>query len=234
LLEASPLLTKVLMVGKALRPNNTAAGSGTFVRTDFYFINCPKFQNISLPNTFMQEPAFIRVNVGEDVVHVLQLDNSTGEPKKDIIYYIDQNTVSLMAFEQAIVVPANTVWVRSQVYLDPFTAESFLFSEYVWTDVNSSKTWRGVNVSEVNGQQAVFNNKYNGSFSAQIINGQIQLCAPGCSDCECSTCLSGYAIDTQTSSCRRCAPGCSGCSSTDTTICDGCFYGSFLNSSSNC
>ena len=235
ILEASPLLTKVLMVGRATRPNNTAAGgSGTIVRTDFYFINCPTFQNISLPNTHMQDPANIKVNVGEEMVHVLQLHNSTGEPIKDVVFYLPQNTVALMAFEQPIVVPANTVWIRSQVYLDPFSYQNFLLSEYVWTNPNNSATWRVVNVSEVNGQQAVFNNKFNGSLSATIVNGQIQLCAPGCTDCECTSCLSGFALDASTSTCRKCAPGCSGCSPGDTAVCTGCFYGLFLNASSMC
>ena len=109
ILETSPLLTKVLMVGKATHPIH----NNTFVRTDMYFINCPVFQNISLPNKFMSNPAKIMVDVGEDAVHVVQLDNSTNEPIKDVVYYLDQNTVAIMAFEQPIVLPANTMWIRS-------------------------------------------------------------------------------------------------------------------------
>ena len=61
----------------------------------------------------MSNPAKIMVDVGEDAVHVVQLDNSTNEPIKDVVYYLDQNTVAIMAFEQPIVLPANTVWIRS-------------------------------------------------------------------------------------------------------------------------
>ena len=60
ILEASPLLTKVLMLGKA-RDRIT---NQTTVVTDFYFIQCPKFLNISLPNTNMQNPSKIRANLG--------------------------------------------------------------------------------------------------------------------------------------------------------------------------
>ena len=65
----------------------------------------------------MSNPAKIMIDVGEDAVHVVQLDNSTNAPINDIVYYLDQNTVALMAFEQPIVLPADTTWIRSQVYL---------------------------------------------------------------------------------------------------------------------
>ena len=167
ILETSPLLTKILLVGKATHPIH----NNTFVRTDFYFMNCPTFQNISLPNTYMQNPAKIRIDVGEDAVHLVQLDNSTNAPIKDVVYYLDQNTVAIMAFDQPITLPANTVWIRSQTYLSDF-GDTFLLSEFVWTDPNnSSAKHRVINVTEVNGKQAIFNNKYNGSFTAQVVNG---------------------------------------------------------------
>lgn len=79
ILQASPHLTKIMMVGKASPPSYTNS-TAPIVRTDFYFINCPTFQNISLPNTYMQDPSSIQIRVGEDVVQVLQLNNVTSVP----------------------------------------------------------------------------------------------------------------------------------------------------------
>jgi hypothetical protein len=58
----------------------------------------------------------------------------------------------------------------------------------------------------------------------------VKLCPPGCSDCDCKSCLTGYVLDASAGSCRPCPPGCLTCSSTDTSICESCITGSFLNS----
>lgn len=136
LLEASPMLTKVIMVGKATPPaylNSTTPR----VIADFYLINCPHFQNISLPTTHLHTPSKLRVSLGEEVVHFKQLDNSTNKPIKDVVYYLDRNTVAVMAFEKNIAFPANTQFIRSQVWLTN-SGNNFLASEYVWTDPNDT------------------------------------------------------------------------------------------------
>ena len=93
---------------------------------------------------------------------------------------------------------------------------------------------RIVNITEVNGEQAVFNNKYSGSFTAQIVNGEVEVCDPGCSDCDCTACMEGYVLDSSTGSCRKCGIGCSGCTVDAPTTCTGCMAGSFLNASNLC
>lgn len=103
------MLTKVLMVGKA----NDPVTNTTVILTDFFFINCPNHQKLSLPNDYMSNPSKLYINLGEDVVHATILNNSTSLPEADVVYYVDQNTVAIMAFYQAIVIPANTQWIRS-------------------------------------------------------------------------------------------------------------------------
>ena len=60
----SPSLTKVLVLGEANKPAwiNSA---GTMTKADLYVIECPNFQNISLPLDHLQTPANTRVNLGE-------------------------------------------------------------------------------------------------------------------------------------------------------------------------
>lgn len=86
-----------------------------------------------------------------------------------------------MAFEKPITLPAGTVYVKSMIWKNA-AGKDFLLNEYVRTNSNST-TSRIVNVTEVNGEQAVFNNENNGSFTAEMVDGKIKLCAPGCKDC---------------------------------------------------
>jgi hypothetical protein len=65
-------------------------------------------------------------------------------------------------------------------------------------------------------------------------NGQVRLCPPGCSNCDCSGCLSGYVMETSSSSCRPCPPACLTCSSSNSSICEACITGSFLNGTNQC
>jgi proprotein convertase subtilisin/kexin type 5 len=64
-----------------------------------------------------------------------------------------------------------------------------------------------------------------------VENGQIRLCTPGCSYCVnptiCSTCSTGYVLNTVTSTCIRCAPLCTKCTETDTINCLTCVPGYF-------
>lgn len=62
---ASPMLTKVLLYGNASPPAwmNTTANS--MIIADFYIIDCPNFQNISLPLDHLANPARSKIYLGE-------------------------------------------------------------------------------------------------------------------------------------------------------------------------
>ena len=92
---------------------------------------------------------------------------------------------------------------------------------------------RIVNVTEINQEQALFNTQYNDSFASQIINGELQLCSPGCQDCDCSSCLANFVFDSTTSSCKPCAPGCLTCNADDISLCLTCSVGTFFNASTS-
>lgn len=61
-ITTSPSLTKVLILGSANKP--AWKGTGTEIRADLYVIECPNFQNISVPLTHLDTPANVRVNLG--------------------------------------------------------------------------------------------------------------------------------------------------------------------------
>jgi hypothetical protein len=160
----SPSLTKVMVLGVANNPSWMTAG--TTVKADVYVIECPNFQNISVPTDHLQTPANVRVNLGEEFLHITKVDGS-GVPTNDVVYYFQKGKVALQAFNQPVTLPAATVWVRSQIWRNSTTHINYLMSEYLWTDPNSAtNTKRIVNVSEVNGQQAVFNSQNTGAYTA--------------------------------------------------------------------
>ena len=81
----SPSLSKVFVLGVANKPawmNST----GTIIRADLYVIECPNFQNISIPLDHLQDPVNVRINLGEDFIHIVKVDGS-GVPTGDVVYY---------------------------------------------------------------------------------------------------------------------------------------------------
>lgn len=99
-------------------------------------------------------------------MHLTKVDGS-GVPTNDVVYYFKQGKVTLHVYDKTITVPADTVWVRSQIWRNSTSTVNYLLSEYIWTDPQSANNKkRIVNASEVNGQQAVFNSENNGSFTA--------------------------------------------------------------------
>ena len=106
----SPSLTKVLILGEAPKPSYM--GTGNMVYTEFYLIQCPNFQNLTLPTTHFTNLANIKVNLGESFIHITKV-NGAGTPTNDVVYYFKQGTVAISVFDKAITLPANTAWVRS-------------------------------------------------------------------------------------------------------------------------
>ena len=73
-----------------------------------------------------------------------------------------------------------------------------------------------VNVSALSRDQAIFNNQYNGTYTSETEVGEVKICPPGCTDCNCTSCHDSYTLDSLTGSCVKCGPGCSTCDSSDT------------------
>ena len=73
--------------------------------------------------------------------------------------------------------------------------------------------YKVVNITELGKAETLFNNDRNGSLTSATLNGQPQVCPLGCSDCNCSSCLSYFTenIYGPTQSCKRCAPDCKFC-----------------------
>jgi len=71
--------------------------------------------------------------------------------------------------------------------------------------------FRIVNVTELTKELTYFNRQYNGSFVAQVRNGILQVCPPGCIDCNCTGCYLGYTYDNSTGLCEKCPFGCLSC-----------------------
>ena len=84
-----------------------------------------------------------------------------------------------------------TFWKKS--LLIRHDGRNYLFRQYVTQYANYNK--RFINFTELNGQQAVFNSQYNHTFTGKLIDGFLEICPPGCMDCDCSDCLSGFSYD---------------------------------------
>ena len=67
-----------------------------------------------------------------------------------------------------------------------------------------------------------------------VDRGVVNVCPPGCQNCKCNLCFSGYFSDSSTSSCLPCAEGCLSCNPAEITICYICQKGLFLNATNNC
>ena len=56
-----------------------------------------------------------------------------------------------------------------------------------------------------------FYRQFNGSLVAEVRNGALLVCPPGCADCNCTSCLLGFSYDNSTGLCKRCPLGCLSC-----------------------
>ena len=98
----------------------------------------------------------------------------------------------------------------------------------------SSTTKRMLNATEISGEQALLNSQNNGTMASRVVDGEVELCKPGCKDCECTSCKNRFVFDRTSETCKRCAPGCKSCSWKDTAVCLTCVKGAFLNSTQQC
>ena len=68
-----------------------------------------------------------------------------------------------------------------------------------------------------------------------VIDGEVTLCAAGCSDCstgQCTACSAGYSFDSSAFVCYLCGPGCTFCNSSNPNSCSACYDGFYLSGSS--
>ena len=117
-------------------------------------------------------------------------------------------------------------WMHSDIVTN--SSGTYLFREGVENKSGNSSGmyyptsttyFRVINVTELTKELVYFNIQNNGSLVAEVRNGVLQVCPPGCVDCNCTSCFSGYAYDNLTGLCKKCPLGCSSCSNSS-------FYGS--------
>jgi len=89
-----------------------------------------------------------------------------------------------------------------------------------------------INVSALNRDQAVFNSDYNGTYTTETVGGDVQVCPPGCQDCNCTVCLEKYVQDPFTGDCKKCGPGCATCNSDNVAECTTCTTGLYFDPTS--
>jgi proprotein convertase subtilisin/kexin type 5 len=126
----------------------------------------------------------------------------------------------------------SATWVRSIISTSPQNNNTYLFTELVNKAANPYT--RLVKVREINAQAAELNSNNNALCQSEIVDGKVKLCPRGCTNCECTSCISGFVYDSSSKSCFACAPGCIECDSTVLTKCTYCYPGYFKNSTNNC
>lgn len=70
------------------------------------------------------------------------------------------------------------------------------------------------------------------SMGTVVIEGQVKLCAPGCSDCStglCTACNSMYVFDSDAATCYQCGLDCTVCSAGNPNSCSACVNGAYLS-----
>ena len=145
------------------------------------------------------------------------------------LYYLALNTKSIPVFNRSI--QGDQAWIHSDIVTN--SSGTFLYEEMIQSKYSSSyygslvSSNRIVNVSEITKEMGYFNLQHNGSYTAEVRNGKLLICPPGCSDCNCTSCLSGFRYDNETGICVKCRTGCSSCSNSST--CLSCFEGHHYN-----
>lgn len=95
------------------------------------------------------------------------------------------------------------------------------------TNVTTIKLWQHLPTSASGGDVVS-----EMGLSQVVVDGEVKLCALGCSDCStgaCSSCLDGYVFDETTTICYQCPAGCSACNADNPNSCSACLDGSFLS-----
>ena len=83
-------------------------------------------------------------------------------------------------------------------------------------------------------ETSVVENSEEGTASF-VVDGQVQICSPGCSDCTsgvCANCADGYVLDSDAQICYLCAENCQTCDVNNPDKCSACIPGSYLSGSS--
>ena len=149
------------------------------------------------------------------------------------VYYLAQGTNPYPLYVRNISLP-NTLFFK-YANIESNSSGAYLYVEMDEVENNGtgvSTSFKLLFASQLSKAQAVFNNEWNGTFSGEIINNKVKICPPGCSDCNCSTCLNGYVNDPVSGGCLKCAAGCLSCYAYNTTRCTSCRAGTYFDMAS--
>ena len=230
-IAVSPQLTKVIILG-----NGGSNGSYSQMSYAFHIDWAAQtVSTITIPQEALVFGFDYFLATGDEFLYVRQIRYSqtyswiptvlNSLSLQEHVYFFAQNTIPVIVFTKNISIINNTDWKHADVVAN--TTGSYLYTEM---DLNQgNETFKIVNVSALSRQQAIFNNDYNDTFTSETIDGEVQVCPPGCIDCECTGCKSGFAYDTLTQTCTKCGPGCSTCGSTDPSKCNSCTTGLFFD-----
>lgn len=225
--QISENLTKIFIIGGK---NPPSPGNIDKVPVPYgFFIDYAKAasKKIAFPSGVIRDATKFYMDISERFLYVRQLNNTANESNipHEFAYYLKEETIPVLVYDRVIGFNPDLTWVKSLV-MPANDGKNYVLSEFTQGSAPSNRV---VYASEVNGEQASLNSDSSSNVIAEIVNGKVKLCPPGCSDCLCTDCISGYVKDTTTSSCRPCPPGCLTCNSDNNEVCGSCIVGAFVN-----
>ncbi|CAM6002590.1 unnamed protein product [Sphagnum balticum] len=197
MIQVSPGLTKFFALGPDSH-NNT--------HLDAFYINytAGTVSPIQFSTNFVVDPAHTFINLLDSFVYIRQLapqNASVPNSRVEAIYVFTQNTIPNLASQNNISDADAAIWTKTLIQLNG-TGNINVFTE----SLNGSQV--SVQLTQVNQAQATANSNPSISSAIVVINGQLQLCPPGCSDCSsgsCTACTTGFVYDTNSGTCFTCA-----------------------------
>lgn len=221
----SPKLTKVVVIGSI---------TGSATQTNGFFIDYANSgsQTIAFPTEAIAEVAFTVVQVEESWLYVRQRQNpsvavSVANAKIEYAYYLQQDTIPVLIKNKNIADSEHAKWIRTIIKTIDSTGDLYIMKQIT----TAGKVI--VELLEVSAGLMALKSEGASSVSGVLVDGEIKLCTPGCSDCSsgsCTTCMTGFVLDSSTSTCFICGPNCLTCSSTNPLSCTTCVSGAFLKS----
>ena len=219
-IQTSPFCTKILISGQ----------NGSAFSTYFFFIDYSNQASTELifPSTSVLDPANVRLLVDDSWLYVRQLASSlqsVSGGNLEYVYAIVFDSLIEMADVRNISAADEASNTGTFLRVLP---DATLYVLSLHTSVGLLvKRWQ---ILAGEGQESGGNADL--GISQVVIDGQVKLCPPGCSDCStgvCTACSSGYSFDSTSAICYLCDAGCTYCSATDSASCTACSEGYFLS-----
>jgi len=232
-ISVSMNLTKIMIIGPAIPPNATQAAP----KIDIFFIAYMNATglNVTAPPNLVLDPLNTYLTLSDQFLYARQTStsNSNTSALQEFIYYFDQDLYLKQALVTNISTTTNITWKKTLIFNAPnntfLVLEEDLQTQAITSDVI-------LNARQVSPGQANLNSNNGGiNIAGVIVNGVINLCSPGCSDCSsgtCSSCFDGNVMDSTSFVCLRCDTNCKSCYSLNTTNCSSCFPRSYLSGTS--